>query len=205
MSDSVAPSPSSRFPWRLRVLLAAGIAVTGLAIVGVIETVHYSSAANRQASTEGASVGFFRPKSTKAVPFLLPLLAGGRRRAGAAPVSQASLLGEPVVVNMWASTCTVCRTETPAIEAVSRRLGPRVRFVGIDTADLRGAGLAFVHRYGVTYPQLFDPKAVVATGYGIPGLPVTVFVSARGQVVGENIGALTVATLNRYLGVLFGV
>lgn len=205
MSDSVAPSPSSRLAWHLRLLLVAALVVTGLAIVGVIETVHYSSAANRKASAVGASVGFFRPKSTKAVPFLLPLLAGGARGARARQVSQASLLGEPLVVNMWASTCTVCRTETPAIEAVSRRLGSRVRFVGIDTADLRGAGLAFVHRYGVTYPQLFDPKAVVATGYGIPGLPVTVFLSARGRVVGEDIGALTVSTLNHYLGVLFGV
>jgi thioredoxin-like negative regulator of GroEL len=98
----------------------------------------------------------------------------------------------------------VCKQETPAIESVAKALGGRVRFVGIDTLDERGAARAFLHKYGDSYLQLFDATGVVATGYGIPGLPVTVFVTAAGKVVGENIGALTTTSLRHYLSLLFG-
>jgi hypothetical protein len=97
-------------------------------------------------------------------------------------------------------------TETPAFETVARALGGQVTFLGIDTLDTSlHAGLAFAHKYSVTYRQLYDPNGIVATGYGVPGLPVTVFVSAGGKVVGENIGALSAASLRHYLALLFGV
>lgn len=200
MSDVAAAAHRARFPWRLRLLVVVAVLVSGFTVFAVIETLHFSSTANTQAMDQGGSVGFFTPKSTKPVPFSLPELAGAGKRSY---TSQADLLGKPVVLNLWASSCTVCRSEMPAIESVARTLGGRVRFVGVDSADERGAARAFVRRYGVTYTQLFDPKAVVATGYGIPGLPVTVFVTPAGKVVGENIGALSATSLRHYLGVLF--
>jgi thiol-disulfide isomerase/thioredoxin len=180
--------------------VALAVVVTGVTVLGIVETLRYTSA---RPPSSGPSVGFFVPKSSTPVRFSLPtLVASGAGRK----TSFSQLLGTPLVINMWASTCTVCTTETPAFERVDRTLGAQVRFVGIDTLDeSRGAGLAFAKRYHVTYIQLYDSSGVVATGYDVVGLPVTVFVSAGGKVVGENVGALSDANLRHYLAVLFGV
>ncbi|MGC9963328.1 MAG: TlpA disulfide reductase family protein [Acidimicrobiales bacterium] len=199
MSETAVQRRRAPLPMRLRLLIVAAVLVTGLTVFGAIQAIHFSSASTKLGmATTG--VGFFMPRSTTPVPFSLASLTAGK----GADTSMSSLSGRPVVVNMWASYCTVCTSETPAIESVARTMAAKVGFVGVDSTDVRSAGLAFVHKYGVTYPQLFDPTAIVATGYGIPGLPVTVFITAGGKVAGEYIGALTVTSLRHYLSVLFG-
>jgi thiol-disulfide isomerase/thioredoxin len=197
MSEAVAPTKRA-LPRRLRLLILAAVALTGLAVFGAVEALHYSEGSSKPSMSTGT--GFFRPRSSKPVAFSLASLS-----SRADTISMSQLLGRPVVLNLWASDCTVCSSETPAIESVARSMGGRVEFVGVDSADQRPAAVAFSRRYGVTYPEVFDPKAVVATGYGVSVLPVTFFVTAGGKVVGENIGALTAASLRHYLEMLFGV
>jgi thiol-disulfide isomerase/thioredoxin len=200
MQEVTEPVSRQRFGWRLRLLVIVAVLVTGFTVLGIVETLHYSSAGSESTVT---SQSFFVPKSTTPVPFSLgPLTSTGKGQR----TSLSEVLGKPLVLNLWASTCTVCMTETPAFETVARALGGQVTFLGIDTLDTSlHAGLAFAHKYSVTYRQLYDPNGIVATGYGVPGLPVTVFVSAGGKVVGENIGALSAASLRHYLALLFGV
>jgi thiol-disulfide isomerase/thioredoxin len=135
------------------------------------------------------------------VSFSLPELTAA---AGSAKTDMSELVGKPVVLNFWASDCSVCKTETPAFVSVARSVGSRVTFVGVDSADERGPALAFLHKYGAVYLQLFDPGALVASGYGISALPVTVFISSSGKVVGENVGALSALSLRHYLSTLLG-
>ncbi len=127
----------------------------------------------------------------------------------ARPVRLPSLRGrgtKPIVMNFWSSTCLPCKQETPALAGVARTLGGRVRFVGIDTVDERARAIAFITRYKVSYPIAFDPNGTAANQYGVPGLPVTIFLSPSGKtVVGENIGALTAAKLRSSLHQLYRV
>jgi cytochrome c biogenesis protein CcmG, thiol:disulfide interchange protein DsbE len=187
------------FPKRAYLLAAVATVATAVVIAVIVQTLHSSAAVSTGAGVD-SGLGFLS-KDMKPVPFSLPVLAGDRGR----DVSMSSLIGKPVVLNLWAHTCSVCTTETPAVEAVARRVGSQVEFVGIDTLDTRGAALAFLHRYDVSYLQLFDSNGTVANSYGVPGLPVTFFISASGTVLGENVGALTQATLTHYLAKLFGV
>jgi len=199
MSEVAAPPQRARFGWRLRLLVVLALAVTAFAVLGIVQTLHYSSVTTKVPDSTGP--GFFKPQSSKPVAFSLPELTAAR----GATTAMSQLVGEPVVLNFWASDCSVCKTETPAFEGVAKSIGSRVKFVGIDSADERGSALAFVHKYGSAYLQLFDPLAVAATGYGIVALPVTVFISPEGKVVGENVGALSAAGLRHYLSTLFGV
>ncbi len=57
----------------------------------------------------------------------------------------------------------------------------------------------FLDRVHVTYPAVFDPDAQVASAYGIYGLPVTVFISANGRMLGRHIGQLDATTLREAL------
>jgi len=112
----------------------------------------------------------------------------------------------PLVLNFWSSTCAPCKTETPALVSVARAMGRKVGFLGIDTADQRGSAMAFIARYQVPYPIAFDPDASAAGRYGVPGLPVTFFLSPSGKtILGENVGALTPGKLRTILHQLYGV
>jgi thiol-disulfide isomerase/thioredoxin len=191
-------------PRHLRWLASVGLAALALVVVALFVSVHESSSMGSMATIQTA--GFSRPATTTPVAFSLPVLQPRTGSLhGTSAASMASLRGRPLVLNLWGSYCTVCRQETPAVESVARRVGAAVTFVGVDTADQRGTALRFLRRYHVTYLQLFDPGERVASGYGIQGLPVTVFVSGAGSVVGEYLGALDAKTLTHYLRTLFDV
>jgi peroxiredoxin len=93
----------------------------------------------------------------------------------------------------------------PAIEKIARADGKSVSFIGIDTADLKSAAQEFARRYRLTYPIAFDPNAIGATKFAVPGLPTTVFLSrTTTRVIGINVGAMTSRSLARILHALYG-
>jgi cytochrome c biogenesis protein CcmG/thiol:disulfide interchange protein DsbE len=113
--------------------------------------------------------------------------------------------GKPLVVNFWASWCDPCQTEMPLLEAAYRSQHGVVQFLGIDTDDTRKAALAFLARVHVTYPSLsLRQQGRVSTAYDLVGLPITVFISARGILVGRHLGQLNAATLAAALHLAFG-
>ncbi len=138
------------------------------------------------------------PHRTRPVAFRLQSITGKRT------VTLSALEGKPLVINLWATYCSVCKQETPAIAAVAAREKGRVSFVGIDSLEPASTGEAFVKRYHVGYLELSDPTASVDLAYGYSALPITIFISPAGKLVGENLGALTVTSLDHYIVQLFG-
>jgi cytochrome c biogenesis protein CcmG, thiol:disulfide interchange protein DsbE len=120
-------------------------------------------------------------------------------------MSLASFGGKPLVINFWASWCFPCQTEMPLLESAYRAEHGAVRFLGIDTDDKRGSAIRFLSRVHVTYPSLFMPeRGPVAISYDLIGLPITVFISANGTLVGRHIGPLNGPTLRAALKLAFG-
>lgn len=141
----------------------------------------------------------FTKLDRQAPAVLLPSLRGS------STVTIAKLAGRPIVLNFWASTCEVCKSETPALASAARTFGGKVTFVGIDSVDRHGPATAFITKYHVPYPIGFDPQGTAATEYGVVGLPVTFFLSPSGKtIMGENIGALTRGRLRAILHDLYG-
>ena len=105
------------------------------------------------------------------------------RLDGEGKLSLASLRGKPVVLNFWASWCGPCKDEAPLLQAAYEKWrGQGVAFVGIDVQDFRGDARAFVERYGITYPNVYDGKGSTVGRYGVTGFPETYFVDAQGRV-----------------------
>lgn len=195
-TTSAARSPARRRVVTALLVLAAAAVLSAGTLLGIQWA---ASDGSKATGSSSGGTGFFtldRPASAISLPAL----------SGKGPVSVASLAGRPIVVNFWSSTCYPCQKETPALASVARTIRGKVRFVGIDTVDLRNAAARFVARYKVPYPIAFDPKGTVAGQYRVPGLPVTVFLSRSGKtVLGENIGALTAPRLRTILHRLYGV
>jgi thiol-disulfide isomerase/thioredoxin len=193
------PGAGSRWPNR-RITQAAMVLVAA-AVLSAATLLALNWAAGPHAKAEGNKNGLgFVKFDHQARPVSLPDLRGS------GTFDLFSLAGKPIVMNFWSSTCGPCKQETPAMATVARSLGSKVTFVGIDTVDTRAKAIAFITKYKVPYQIAFDPDGQTADKYGVPGLPVTFFLSPSATtVIGENIGALTAPKLRSILRNLYGV
>ena len=123
-----------------------------------------------------------------------------------APFSLAAHLngeGTPVVLNLWASWCTPCRAEMPAIDAAAAR-HPGVKFVGVAVQDDNQAAEDFARELGVTYTIGLDERDEVNALYPTFGLPVTYVISAEGVILQPIFGELEEAQLDAVIATWFG-
>jgi cytochrome c biogenesis protein CcmG, thiol:disulfide interchange protein DsbE len=138
--------------------------------------------------------------------------AGGRRAPALPPealsgprVTLASLLsgahGRPALVVFWASWCTSCAQEAPALESFYRSPAGRGRMVGVDWSDpITGDARSFIRRYGWTFPILRDQEGTVGNDYGLgAGLPDTFVLDAQGHIRAVLHGPQSVSSLRTAL------
>lgn len=197
MTNPGAPGAGRRQPRRPVVAVVLVLAAAAVLSTATLLAARWVIGPHARAAENKSGLGFVR-LDHPARPVSLPSLRGSGK------IDLAGLAGKPIVMNFWSSTCGPCKQETPALAGVARTLGRTVHFVGIDTVDERAKAVAFITRYKVSYPIAFDPNGTAANQYGVPGLPVTFFLSPSGKtVVGENVGALTAAKLRRILHQLY--
>jgi cytochrome c biogenesis protein CcmG, thiol:disulfide interchange protein DsbE len=101
------------------------------------------------------------------------------------------LRGTPVVVNYGAAGCDPCKAEVPLFVDAHARSGDRVQFVGVDMLDFRDGARAFMQRYGMTYPSMFDPTNSIGLSYSLPSPPMTQFWNADGTIVSTFRGQIS--------------
>ena len=117
-------------------------------------------------------------------------------------VSLADFRGKVVVVNVWGSWCGPCRAEAPMLARAARELAKKdVVFLGIDSRDpSKDAAKAFVRRFDVPYPSLYDQQGTTLLAFRgtlTPNsVPSTVVVDPQGRVAGSVLGSLTRTTLD---------
>ena len=124
------------------------------------------------------------------------------------PFDSAALRGTPLVVNFYASWCTICDRELPDFQRVSERLAGRVAVVGVNpqSNDSDAAQAGMIARSGVTYPTLRDPSDELLREFNTTGgLPTTLFVDADGVVRKVHNGLLTEQQLLEEIASAFGV
>ncbi|NYD41151.1 TlpA family protein disulfide reductase [Nocardioides panaciterrulae] len=116
----------------------------------------------------------------------------------------ADLLGHgPVAVNVWASWCDPCRREMPVLA----RASSRVRVLGIDERDDRGAARAFAASRGAAYPSLSDADGTLLASLAMlpqNAVPSTLFLDERGRVAARVVGPVDADVLRRVLRRLGG-
>lgn len=121
-------------------------------------------------------------------------------------VSLSSLRGRPALIVFWASWCTPCQQEAPALERFASGLkSGNATLVGVNWSDpsLDGAK-AFVKRFGWTFPNLRDPDETSGQRYGVSGLPTTYAIDSSGRIRDTLSGPQTQASLAQALAVARG-
>lgn len=120
------------------------------------------------------------------------------------PWSLAADKGKVVALNVWASWCAPCRAEAPTLQKLNEDLsGHGVVMTGLVTRDSKASAEAFIRRFGLTYPNVWDPTGSVQLLFSgdLPpaAIPSTLLVDRQGRVAGRIIGAVDRAELRKIL------
>ena len=118
-------------------------------------------------------------------------------------VSTRDLVGEPLVVNLWYSTCPPCAKELPDFAEVDAETDD-VRFIGVNTLDSLEVMERFAGERGVEYDLFRDEFAELADAIGATAMPITLFVTSNGTIV-EQTGPLDADELRAEIADLLAV
>jgi thiol-disulfide isomerase/thioredoxin len=104
-------------------------------------------------------------------------------------ITLSGLKGKVVFLNFWATWCAPCVQEMPTMERLHQELGPKGLVVLAvnyqeDAKDVK----EFFSKHKLTFTALLDFDANVAESYRTWGLPMTVIVNKRGELVGKAAG-----------------
>lgn len=111
-----------------------------------------------------------------APPLAVPAVGGGR-------FDLSALRGKVVVINYWATWCSPCRTEMPALDAFYARFHDRgVELIGISVDRTRDREDVLRAARTVRYPVAIVGDAT-ADGFGKPATLPTTYVIDRAGIV----------------------
>jgi peroxiredoxin len=125
------------------------------------------------------------------------LLGGGEFSSG-------DLAGDVAVLNFWGSWCGPCRVETPEFQEVYAEVrDDGVQFLGLNVKETSEQfALAFIDRFGIEFPSLYDPRGEVALAfrdYPASAVPSTIVLDTEGRVAAVYTGAVAQEDLRRVL------
>ena len=100
-----------------------------------------------------------------------------------------NLRGKTVVLNFWATWCSICTEELPGLAGFARKHAPDVAVVTI-SSDSPASLVAYARRNRLELPILHDRGDHTNHDYGIEGIPATFLVDKEGKVVQTIVGRI---------------
>ncbi len=156
-------------------LLLAGLAAAALALAGVRIARHFH---HQHVLRTGDHLA----------PFQVSSIDG--------PVQTFAPARRETVINVFATWCGPCRSETPGFaSAASALLARGVDVVGIDQEEGGAAVAAFARTFALPYRVYIDTTGVTHDLLGARMIPTTIIVNRAGVIVWEHAGPLTRAQL----------
>lgn len=103
----------------------------------------------------------------------------------------ASLEGDVVLLNVWATWCIPCTREMPGLEELHRRYaaeGLRVIGASVDRSSAEGQVRRFVQERDITFTILLDPDETVSARFRTIAVPETILIDRSGVIAYRWIG-----------------
>lgn len=122
-------------------------------------------------------------------------------RPDGSDLASRTLLGRPLLINVFASWCGNCRIEEPILTRAYAKYGTRVTFLGIDEQEGVAKATGYARALHVPYAIALDDGQFAAT-YDTSKIPQTILIDGRGIVRAVFRGRVSADTLDRELGAL---
>ena len=100
-------------------------------------------------------------------------------------VRLSDLHGSVVIVNIWASWCSPCQAEMPALQSVYEKFSDKglvILAVNSTIQDDPISAQGFAKEKGLTFPVLLDSSGIVTKQYQVRALPTTFFIDHQGVI-----------------------
>ncbi len=105
-------------------------------------------------------------------------------------ITHEDLIGQPFLINVWASWCPTCRTEHPFVEQLAA--SGRLRVIGLNYRDEEEDALAWLEYFGNPYAlNMADVSGRTAIDFGVYAAPESFLVDADGYILFKQVGMLT--------------
>ncbi|NEX61581.1 DsbE family thiol:disulfide interchange protein [Noviherbaspirillum galbum] len=109
-------------------------------------------------------------------------------------ISAADMAGQVWMLNVWASWCSSCRVEHPALLKFARTNA--IPVLGLNYKDTREEGMKWLEEQGNPYlVSAFDKEGRVGIDYGVYGVPETFVIDKKGVIRMKFTGPLTDDTI----------
>ena len=105
-----------------------------------------------------------------------------------------SLIGKPLVINIWTSWCTYCKIEMPYFNELYLKEKDNVNFVMINATGDRDTpqdAKKVVNENNFSFEIYYDLNLEAINKLGIYSYPTTIFVDKEGYIYDVKIGTIT--------------
>ena len=121
------------------------------------------------------------------------------------PVELGKLIGsKPILLEFWATWCSLCKALLPRLEAVRNTFGNRVAIYGINVTvnDSKPRIRRYLEEHKPPFQVLWDEKGVGTRAYDVPATSFVVVIDQAGTVVytGSGEDQDLVAAVRKVLG-----
>lgn len=105
-------------------------------------------------------------------------------------LTNADFIGQPVLINVWATWCPSCREEHAQLLAIAKEAN--VPVIGLNYKDDRNAALAWLEQLGDPYKfNIYDERGMLGLDLGVYGAPETYLIDAQGIIRYRHVGIIT--------------
>ena len=156
-----------------------GLGILTLSLTWILLTPVFFPPAQAEDSVTAPHPGFQAPDFTLSTP------------EGTA-VTLSDYQGQPVLVFLWASWCSVCKATMPGLQEVYSAYHPRgfeILAVNTTNQDSLQVAMDYFQTQRYTYPFLIDGDGAVSQAYQLHALPTAVLVGPDGIVAKVIIGS----------------
>jgi len=101
----------------------------------------------------------------------------------------ASLKGQVIYVDFWASWCGPCRKSFPWLNEMQANYGPQgLTVLSVNVDAKKSFALEFLEEFPANFDVIYDPKGKIARSYDLRGMPSSFIVDRQGTVVATHVG-----------------
>ncbi len=107
------------------------------------------------------------------------------------PATLKSMMGtKPVLLEFWATWCSVCKELEPSIEAAQKKFGDRVNFVGVAVSANQSPERVrrYIAQHLAGFTHFYDRRGEAVDAYDVPATSYVVILDRSGKVVYTGVG-----------------